>query len=68
VKLTHEELAQLDEDYTSLLNEVIHIFIAKNNITGLDAICSHGHIALRQPQKSVTYQIGNLPKLADPLN
>ncbi len=68
VKLTQEELMRLDEDYTSLLSEVTHKFIAKNNITGLDAICSHGHTALHQPQKSLTYQIGNLSKLASLLN
>lgn len=68
VKLTQEELKLLDEDYTSLLGEVIQKFLEKNNITGVDAICSHGHTALHQPQKCLTYQIGNLPKLANLLN
>jgi anhydro-N-acetylmuramic acid kinase len=68
VKLTHEELVELDKDYTILLSEVIHEFISKNSITGLDAICSHGHTALHEPQKGLTYQIGNLKKLAGLLN
>ncbi|MBJ7880472.1 anhydro-N-acetylmuramic acid kinase [Gelidibacter salicanalis] len=68
VKLSPEELLYLDEDYTVFLSEVINAFISKNNISGLDAVCSHGHTALHQPENKLTYQIGNLPKLATLLN
>jgi anhydro-N-acetylmuramic acid kinase len=58
------ELKQVDADYTIYLSTIINQFIDKNNIQNLDAICSHGHTALHQPEKSLTYQIGNLPTLA----
>lgn len=68
VKLSPEQLLHLDEDYTVFLSEVINAFILRKNISNLDAICSHGHTALHQPEKELTYQIGNLPKLATLLN
>lgn len=64
VLLSKIELRQIDEDYTSYLAEIINSFIFKNNIKDIDAICSHGHTALHQPQNKMTYQIGNLPILA----
>ncbi|MBO3099825.1 anhydro-N-acetylmuramic acid kinase [Gelidibacter pelagius] len=68
VTLTKTELLQLDEDYTKFLGNAIHQFISKNKLSNLDAVCSHGHTALHQPQNKLTYQIGNLPKLASILN
>jgi anhydro-N-acetylmuramic acid kinase len=29
-----------------------------------DAVCSHGHTILHQPNKGITLQIGNLPEIA----
>ena len=34
----------------------------------IDAVCSHGHTILHQPEKGITLQIGNLPILATLLN
>ncbi|RXJ44458.1 anhydro-N-acetylmuramic acid kinase [Gelidibacter gilvus] len=68
VTLTASELLQLDEDYTSFLGNAIRLFIQKNKLSSLDAVCSHGHTALHQPHNELTYQIGNLPKLATQLN
>ena len=62
------ELKSIDESYTIYLASVIKQFILKNNIENLDAVCSHGHTALHQPEKKLTYQIGNIPKLATLLN
>ncbi|GAA3636462.1 anhydro-N-acetylmuramic acid kinase [Flavivirga jejuensis] len=59
-----EELQQIDTDYTNYLSGIIKDFIDKNNIKDIDAICSHGHTALHQPDKGITYQIGNKPTLA----
>ncbi|WP_452223572.1 anhydro-N-acetylmuramic acid kinase [Lacinutrix chionoecetis] len=59
-----EELVELDINYTNYLAGVINKFIKKNNINSIDAICSHGHTALHEPKKGLTYQIGNLSVLA----
>jgi len=63
-----EELKNIDEDYTSYLGSLIKNFINKFDIKDIDAICSHGHTALHQPENKLTYQIGNLPNIADFLN
>ena len=54
-----EELRNIDQEYTSFLASTINDFIKKNQIIDLDAVCSHGHTALHQPDKGLTYQIGN---------
>lgn len=64
ITFSEAELAQLNKEYTNYLSEVINSFIFKHTIQDLDAICSHGHTILHQPQKGVTLQIGNLPQLA----
>jgi len=68
--VTHSlsELQKIDEDYTYYLASIISDFIKKNNIKNIDAVCSHGHTALHQPSKKLTYQIGNKPILAELLN
>jgi anhydro-N-acetylmuramic acid kinase len=58
------ELKKLNEAYTHFLGEIIRLFIEKNQIITLDAVCSHGHTILHQPQKGYTLQIGNLPEIA----
>ena len=63
-ELSRTEITALDEHYTDYLAEVIQQFIQKNKIEKLDAVCSHGHTVLHQPEKGFTVQIGNLPKLA----
>ena len=68
ITLSQDELKQIDENYTLYLAKIINNFIDENNIKQVDAICSHGHTALHQPDNSLTYQIGNLPNIADLLN
>lgn len=58
------QLQMLNENYTELLAGVIRDFIEKHNIMEIDAVCSHGHTILHQPQNGFTLQIGNLPKIA----
>lgn len=65
VELTSEELKEIDEAYTLYLSEKINEFIDKHHIDQIDFISSHGHTALHQPQNKITYQIGNLPALAE---
>src|SRR5690606_38789264 len=59
ITVSLEELKKIDTDYTHYLVEVINTFIEANHIKDLDAICSHGHTAINQPDNKLTYQIGN---------
>lgn len=58
------QLEKLNQDYTTLLASIISSFIEKHTIENLDAVCSHGHTILHQPQNGFTLQIGNLPEIA----
>lgn len=60
-----EELKTIDANYTEYLAKVIEDFKIKYQIKKIDAICSHGHTALHQPENKLTYQIGNKPLLAE---
>lgn len=68
IDFNQQELVQLNIDYTKLLASIINEFIAKNNLTNIDAVCSHGHTILHQPQNGFTLQIGNLPLLRELVN
>ena len=65
VSLSADALQLLDEDYTRYLSSVINAFVKKHPIRHFDAIASHGHTILHRPEAGLTYQIGNLPELAD---
>lgn len=65
--LNASELKQLDIDYTGYLADQIDAFIKNYEIIKLDAVCSHGHTVLHQPENQLTYQIGNLKLLAERL-
>jgi anhydro-N-acetylmuramic acid kinase len=64
VDFSEAELRKLNEDYTVLLANSIKTFIEKHSLKNLDAVCSHGHTILHQPQNGFTLQIGNLPEIA----
>ena len=61
-------IKKIDSDFTKLLSQYIIDFINKFAIRKIDFVSSHGHTALHQPLKSLTYQIGNLPILAKYIN
>ena len=65
VHLPQQELFDLNESYTEELAQIINHFILKNSIKNIDAVCSHGHTVLHQPQNGFTLQIGNLEKLSN---
>lgn len=65
VDFSQKELQQLNRDYTALLGNIIKDFILRNKIKNLDAVCSHGHTILHQPQNGFTLQIGNLKEIAE---
>lgn len=64
VDFSDTQLKKLNEDYTKLLASIISTFIETRQIENLDAVCSHGHTILHQPQNGFTLQIGNLPEIA----
>ena len=64
VNFSAEALDELDTDYTIYLAQIINAFINDNTLQGLDAVCSHGHTVLHQPQQKQTLQIGNKAELA----
>lgn len=64
VDYTKIQLEELNKNYTQLLASIISDFISKYKIENLDAVCSHGHTILHQPQNCFTLQIGNLPEIA----
>lgn len=64
INFSSEKLERLDFKFTEKLSEEISKFIRKHNITEIDAVCSHGHTVFHRPEKGITYQIGNLPRLS----
>jgi anhydro-N-acetylmuramic acid kinase len=64
VTFSINELDDLNQKYTELLATTISDFIRKYNIENIDAVCSHGHTVLHQPEKGFTLQIGNLPEIS----
>ncbi|AWM13188.1 anhydro-N-acetylmuramic acid kinase [Flavobacterium sediminis] len=68
IHFSEEDLSSLNERYTFLLADYIRKFIDKYAIQKLDAVCSHGHTILHQPDKGFTLQIGNLPVISEILN
>lgn len=56
---TTEELTVLDRHYSELLGNEVRQFIERYNLRSVDFVASHGHTALHQPTRGITYQIGN---------
>ena len=65
--LSSNQLNEFNKTYTHYLGQSINAFIQKHQISNLDAVSSHGHTVFHQPEKGMTLQIGNLPKLANQL-
>ena len=68
VSLAPKELAQLDEEYTLHLGNLITDYLAKNRAFTVDIVSSHGHTVKHNPAAGLTYQIGNLPLLSKQCN
>jgi len=64
VDYSETEIENLNKEYTKLLATLISNFIEKHKIENLDAVCSHGHTILHQPNIGLTLQIGNLPEIS----
>lgn len=68
INLPKNKLDELNNDYTIALAKIISSFIEKYNLKEIDAVCSHGHTILHQPENGFTLQIGNLPQIAKLIN
>jgi len=68
ISYSKNQLENLNQSYTKLLAEVINSFIEKYQLNTIDAVCSHGHTILHQPENKLTLQIGNLKKLSQLIN
>ena len=68
IHFSDSELEELNISYTKLLASIISDFISKHHLVEIDAVCSHGHTILHQPQNGFTLQIGNLPIIRDLVN
>ena len=64
VAFSASALETLNQDYTLLLATIISDFVKRKHLKNLDAVCSHGHTIVHQPQNGITLQIGNLPQIA----
>ena len=67
ITLSSDQLDEFNKAYTHYLGSCINAFIQKHQISNLDAVSSHGHTVFHQPEKGITFQIGNLPELAQQL-
>tara|TARA_A100000171_G_scaffold51461_1_gene65831 strand:- start:5590 stop:6666 length:1077 start_codon:yes stop_codon:yes gene_type:complete len=65
IHFSQGRLQTLNKDYTRYLARVISEFTTRNTVKNLDAVCSHGHTILHQPENGLTLQIGNLPEIAE---
>lgn len=68
IDFSDTDLKKTNHEYTKLLASIISDFIEKHAIKNLDAVCSHGHTVLHQPQNGITLQIGNLPEISSLIN
>ena len=68
ISFSEQKLTALNSEYTIYLAKVISEFISRKKIFNIDAVCSHGHTILHQPQKGITLQIGNLFEIASLIN
>ena len=67
ITLSPAEISKLDADYTRFLSRQILDFMDQKKIHPLDAVATHGHTVFHQPNKGLTFQMGNLAELADEL-
>ena len=65
INLSSKILFQLDVEYSSFLADQILTFIEDFKIDKLDGVGSHGHTVFHRPDEGFTYQIGNLPLIAN---
>jgi anhydro-N-acetylmuramic acid kinase len=63
-----DDLREIDFKYSEYLANKVLSFMKKYKIKDLDFVSSHGHTALHQPDRRLTYQIGNEQSFANILD
>jgi anhydro-N-acetylmuramic acid kinase len=58
-KLSGEALQLLDIEYGRYLGVLVQAFVIKNKLRGVKFVSSHGHTVFHQPDKNLTFQLGN---------
>ena len=61
------DIQEANQRYAKYLSQLLNRFIQKNKLQ-VDAICSHGHTILHQPNKGITLQIGDGQEINKRLN
>ena len=59
------DIKKLSYEFGCLMAKELKQFIARNAITKLDAVSSHGHTVFHQPDKGITLQIGDPKPIYD---
>lgn len=62
---SQKQIEQVNEKYTTYLASQIKEFILDRDLEDIDVVCSHGHTLFHEPEKGLTFQLGNLKKLAE---
>lgn len=57
--LSGEALQLLDIEYGRYLGVLVQAFVIKNKLRGVKFVSSHGHTIFHQPDKNLTFQLGN---------
>jgi len=61
---SRKEIEQCESEFVALIAATIKTFCAKYALKNIDAVCSHGHTLFHEPEKGLTFQMGNQPQLA----
>ncbi len=63
-KISEAERNKHENDYVQLIAKTVRQFCETHGIHHVDALCSHGHTVFHEPEKGITYQMGNRFELA----
>lgn len=61
--LSKAQLEQLDTQFSTYIRECVQAHLLANDTTQIDLMGSHGHTIFHEPEKGVTFQLGNQVEL-----
>ncbi|NVK04168.1 MAG: anhydro-N-acetylmuramic acid kinase [Flavobacteriia bacterium] len=62
-RLSPKELKKLDTEYSTFIRENVKAHLLANHTTQIDLMGSHGHTLFHEPEKGITFQLGNKEEL-----